>query len=47
MYHDWPVKKAVVELPIRLKGNLKFTLGNSMSPNKDPGAALTDMAILG
>ena len=23
MHHDWPVKKAIVDLPVRLKGNLK------------------------
>ena len=37
--HDWPVKKAIVDLPIRLKGSS----GNSLSPlgakNKDIGAA--------
>ena len=30
--HDWPVKKAIVDLPIRLKGNSKHTSGNSLSP---------------
>ena len=29
--HDWPVKKAIVDLPIRLKGNLKRISGNSLS----------------
>ena len=24
-HHDWPVKKAIVDLPIRLKGNSKHT----------------------
>ena len=37
--HDWPVKKAIVDLPIRLKVNS----GNSLSPleaqNKDLDAA--------
>ena len=40
---DWPVKKAIVDLPIRLKGNSKRTSGNSLSPleahNKDLGTA--------
>ena len=30
--HDWPVKKAIVNLTIRLKGNSKRTSGNSLSP---------------
>ena len=37
--YDWPVKKAIVNLPIRLKGNSKRIAGNSLSPlgaqNKD------------
>ena len=37
------LKKAIVDLPIRLKGNSKRTSGNSLSPlgaqNKDIGAA--------
>ena len=41
--HDWPVKKVIVDLPIKLKGDLKRTSGNSLSPfgaqNKDVGAA--------
>ena len=40
---DWPVKKAIVDLSIRMKGDLKRTTGNSLSPlvtqNKDIGAA--------
>ena len=32
MHHDWPVKKAIVDLPIRLKGNSKRTFGNLLSP---------------
>ena len=32
MRHDWPVKKATVDLPIRLKRNLKCISGNSFSP---------------
>ena len=28
-HHDWPVKKAIVNLPVRLKGNLKFILDKS------------------
>ena len=29
--HDWPLKKAIVDLPIGLKGNSKRTSGNSLS----------------
>ena len=32
MRHDWPVKKAIVDWPIRLKGNSKHISGNSFSP---------------
>ena len=43
MCHDWPVKKAIVNLPIRLKGNSKHISGNLLSSlgaqNKDFGAA--------
>ena len=42
--HDWTVKKAIVHLPIRLKGNLKRISGKLLSPlaaqNKDIGATL-------
>ena len=31
MCHDWPVKLAIVNLPIRLKGNLKSISSNSLS----------------
>ena len=31
MRHDWPFKKATVDLPIRLKGNSKCSSGNSLS----------------
>ena len=39
--HDWPVKKAFVDLPIRMKGNSKCTPSNSFvgADNKDLGAA--------
>ena len=30
--HDWPVKNAIVDLPIRMKGNSKCTYDNSFSP---------------
>ena len=30
--HDWPVKKAIADLPIRLKGNSKCTSSNLWSP---------------
>ena len=32
MRHDWPVKNAIVDLPIEMKGNSKRTSGNSLSP---------------
>ena len=32
MRHDWPVKKAFVDLPIKIKGNSKRIYGNSLSP---------------
>ena len=41
--HDWSVKNAIVDLPNRLKKNLKFTSGNLFSPlgaqNEDIGTA--------
>ena len=41
--HDWPVKNAIVDLLMRLKGNSKCISGNSLSPlgprNKNFGAA--------
>ena len=44
MCNGWPVKKTIVKLPTRMKGNLKCTSGNSLSlsgpQNKDIGAAL-------
>ena len=44
MHYDWPVKTAIVNLPIRLKGNSEHISDNSLSPlraqNKDIGAAL-------
>ena len=36
MHHDWPLKKAIVDLPIRLKGNLSL-LG---AQDEDISAAL-------
>ena len=30
MRHDWPVEKASVDLPIRLKGNLRHTSRNKL-----------------
>ena len=43
MRHDWPVKNAIINLPIRMKGNLKRTSSNSLNPsgaqNRDLGAA--------
>ena len=35
-HHDWPFKKAIVSLPIRLKGNSKCTSANSLSPVGGP-----------
>ena len=32
MRHDWPVEKAIVDLPIRMKGNSKRISGNLLSP---------------
>ena len=32
MCHDWPVENATVIFPIKMKGNLKCTSGNSLSP---------------
>ena len=29
--NDWPVKEAIVDLPNKMKGNLKRTSGNSLS----------------
>ena len=42
MFHDWPVKNAIVHLPMKMKGNLKCFSGNSLSKfslNKAIGAA--------
>ena len=43
MHQHWPVKNATVELPIKMRGNLKRPSGNSSSPlgaqNKDLGAS--------
>ena len=47
--HDWPVKNAMVDLPIKMKENSKRSYGNSLSPlepqNKDIGAALQTLLI--
>ena len=53
MRYNWPVKKAFVDLPIKMKGNSKPISGNSLSPLlcKDIGAAsqtlLTDSLLFG
>ena len=44
MHYDWPVKKAMVNLPVRLQGNLKCISGikfveSVVAQNKDFGAA--------
>ena len=48
--HDWPVKKAVVELPIRLKGNSKRSSHDWLSPlgvqNKESLADVTSRAYI-
>ena len=36
MYHDWPIKKAIIDLLFSLKGNLKHNFGYL---NKDLGVA--------
>ena len=44
MCHDLPVKNAIVNLPIKMKGNSKHTSGNFLSllgtQNKDISVAL-------
>ena len=30
VYHDWTVKRAIVDFPIKVKGNSKRTFGNSI-----------------
>ena len=30
VYHDWTVKRAIVDFPIKIKGNSKRTFGNSL-----------------
>ena len=44
MCHDWPVKNAIVNLPIKMKGNWKHTSGKLLSSlkaqNKDISVAL-------
>ena len=49
MCHDWPVKTAIVDFPIRLKGILKSTSSNLLSlleaQNKDLGAASQRLLI--
>ena len=43
MHPDWLVKKAIVDLPIKMKGNWKLASRHLLSPlgaqNKDVGAA--------
>ena len=49
MCHHWPVKKAIVDLPVRLKGNSKLRYSNSLSlfrpQNKDLGTALQMLLV--
>ena len=52
--NDWPVKNAIVDLPIRMKGNSKQTSSSALNPlgaqNNDLGAAsqtlLTKVTLL-
>ena len=47
MRHDWPVKKAIVNLPIRLKGNLKRMSVNSIeSVGVEQGMQATHSCVL-
>ena len=43
MQLDWPVKNAIVNLPIKMTGNSKATSGDLLSPlgaqNEDNGTA--------
>ena len=47
--HDWPVNKAIVDLPIKMKGNSKRTSENSLSPlrtqNKDIGVDVSQTLL--
>ena len=49
MHHNWTVKNAIVDLSIRLKGNLKHISGNLLSlleaQNKDISAASQTVLI--
>ena len=49
MCHHWPVKKAIVDLPIRLKGNSKLRYGKTLSllgpQSKDLGTALQMLLV--
>ena len=44
MYHGWSFKNPIVNLPIKMKGNSKYTSGKLLSPlgaqNEDISAAL-------
>ena len=45
--HDWPVKNAIVDLPIRLRENSRRVSGNLLSPlramNKDIARCFADV----
>ena len=49
MRNGWRIKKSIVNLPIRMKGNLKCVASNFLSPmgsqNKDLGA-VSQMLLL-
>ena len=46
--HDWPVKNAIVDFPIRSKENAKRIFGNSLSLLKamDKGVAAASQTLL-
>ena len=47
-FHNWPVKKGIVEIQIRLKGNSKRTSGNSLNPlrARDKGNGAVSQTLL-
>ena len=47
-FHDWSVKKGIVEIQIRLKGNSKRTSGNSLNPLgvRDKGIGAASQTLL-
>ena len=49
MCHDWPVKNSIIDLPTKMKGNLKRSSSDSLSPvrahNKYIGTATQTLLI--